>query len=76
MNPNFPTHAVSQSLLHEVAHSTVTMEPVLFFYGAVIVAAAVLWTIGVLAFGRSGAPSVAEPSTASSPRPRITPAVL
>ena len=75
MNPSFATTVVSQNLLHEVAHSTVTMEPVLFFYGAVIVAAAVLWTIGVLAFGRSGAPSVAEPSTHSSPR-RITHAVL
>jgi hypothetical protein len=52
MSPTFTTTIISDSLLNEVAHSTVTLEPVLFFYGAAIAAAAMLWTVGVLAFGR------------------------
>jgi Mg2+/Co2+ transporter CorB len=52
MSPIFATALINDNLLNEVAHSTVTLEPVLFFYGAAIAAAAMLWTVGVLVFGR------------------------
>lgn len=71
MNPSFLSTALT-----EVAQSMVTMEPVLFFYGGLIAAAAVLWIIGVATFGRSGAALPVDQSTAPSPGQRITPAAL
>lgn len=52
MQPNLPSLAVSETLLQDTTQTFFTQEPVLFFYAAAFVAAATLWTLGVLAFGR------------------------
>ncbi|MBW2379446.1 MAG: hypothetical protein JRG70_07810 [Deltaproteobacteria bacterium] len=59
MYRTFATNAVTEFLLNEVAHSSVSLDPVLFFYTAVFATVAVLWTIGVLAFGKSRVSPVA-----------------
>lgn len=75
MNPTFLTTAINDRLLNEVAHSTVSLEPVLFFYGGLIAAAAVLWMVGVVVFGRPGATKTTGQPTATLHRQRITPVV-
>jgi len=67
MYSTFPT----ERLLHEAANVTVSLDPVLFFYAASFAGIAVLWTIGVLAFGRPHAVSVPRSTTQA----RITPVV-
>jgi len=75
MTPTFPTALVNETLLNEIAQSTVSLEPVLFFYGGLIAAAAVLWMIGVVAFGRPSAANVAGEPIATSRQQRTTPVV-
>lgn len=52
MQSVFATAAVTERLLHEVANVTVSFDPVLFFYTSGFACAAMLWTIGVVTFGR------------------------
>jgi len=47
----YPT-AVSESLLNEVAQTSVPLDPVLFFYVVGFCLVAILWTLGVVTFGR------------------------
>ena len=76
MRPNLPCLTVSESLLQESTQTIFSLEPVLFFYLATFVAGIVLWTIGVLLFGRKKkrmpSPSRAR-QTSSREEQRITP---
>lgn len=67
--------AVNENLLREVAHTELSLEAIFLLYGALVVVAAMLWLIGVVAFGgrRSTEPSS---SKNASPSPeRTSPAV-
>ena len=75
MTPTFPTALVNETLLNEIARSAVSLEPVLFFYGGLIAAAAVLWMIGVVAFGRPRTAKAAGEPMAASRHQRTTPVV-
>lgn len=76
MNPMHRIAVVNEDLFNEVAHTNLSLETVFFLYGAIVVVAAMLWALGVVAFGGSRS---TEPSSSDNPSPstdRITPAVL
>jgi len=75
MSPTFPSSVINDRVLNEVAHSTVTLEPVLFFYGGLIAAAVVLWMIGAVTFGRSNSTDAASLPMATLSEQRVTPVV-
>jgi len=67
--------AVNQNLLEEVANTGLSLETVFLLYGALVAVAAMLWVIGVFAFGRRRS---VEPSSSKESGPtaeRISPAV-
>ena len=65
MYPTFKPTTVNASLLTEVAQSTLSLDPVLFFYGGVAVVAVTLWVLGVLTFGRAAARPVGSRESVS-----------
>lgn len=66
MYPTFQPPAANEHLLNEVAQTSLSIDPVLFCYGVAVAVTLILWTIGVLVFGRprKQAPSV-QPVTAT-----------
>ena len=52
MYRTFATNAVTENLLNEIARGSLSLDLVLFFYTALFATVAVLWTIGVVAFGK------------------------
>jgi hypothetical protein len=72
MYPTFPSAALSERLLHEVAQTSLSLDPVLFFYSTMAATAVLFWTVGVLVFGRPGS-RTSSVSAAQIPQARITP---
>ena len=72
MYPALPSTAVTEHLLNEVAQTSLLLDPVLFFYTTMPAVALLLWTVGVLAFGRPGS-RTSSVSTTQVPRERLTP---
>lgn len=61
----YPT-AVSETLLNEVARTTVPLDPVLLFYVVGFCLVAILWTLGVFTLGRPRkAPLITESEIAA-----------
>lgn len=75
MNPMHRIAVANENLFNEVAHTDLSLETVFLLYGAIVVVAAILWVLGVIAFGGRSR----KPSSSDKPSPsmdRITPAVL
>jgi len=76
MSPTNPTTVINEHLLNEIARTTLSMDTVYLCYAAAVVVAAVLWTFGVIAFGRRCSTEPFNPAVANSSRERLTPAAL
>ena len=66
MYPTAPTEA----LLNEVAQTSLSLDPVLFFYGVCFSLAVILWTIGVLTLGRAPKEQSIAPAEVTTIEPR------
>lgn len=72
MNPMHRIASLNEGLLADIRHTDLSLEMVLALYGAIILATAGLWLIGVLAFGRPR--TQAPPQSTIVPSDRVTPA--
>jgi hypothetical protein len=74
MNAMHQIAGANENLLDEIAHTHLSLEMVFFLYAALVLSAAILWGVGVIAFGRCS-PKRPSPKSGSGSGDRITPAV-
>jgi hypothetical protein len=76
MNPTNTSTSISNHLLHEVAHTILSLDTVYLLYGATVVVAAALWLAGVVAFGNCRMTTQPKSAGVAGANERPTPVAL